>query len=103
MPEYPCKTKVHAQPLLLLPKLKTLSEVTCFDLYAKHDDTTRIALDDMCAMLRNHSTTTPSLDLNGLYPGGRPACINLWINQGFRDDKKNARTSDIARMTCSSR
>ncbi|THY81393.1 hypothetical protein D6C93_09551 [Aureobasidium pullulans] len=88
MPEYQCRPNVMPQAMVLLRKLKLLSESSSFQLYTNQDDAIQAALQNVSAMLAgSDSITTPSVVLTGFYPGGRSACRNLWHKQGWLEDE----------------
>ncbi|OBW65673.1 MAG: putative eukaryotic translation initiation factor eIF1a-like protein [Aureobasidium pullulans] len=84
MPEYQCRPNVMPQAMVLLRKLKLLSESSSFQLYTNQDRAIQAALQNVSTMLAGSaSITTPSVVLTGFYPGGRSACRNLWHEQGW--------------------
>ncbi|THX81121.1 hypothetical protein D6D04_04234 [Aureobasidium pullulans] len=84
MPEYQCRPNVMPQAMVLLRKLKLLSESSSFQLYTNQDGAIQAALQNVSTMLAGSaSITTPSVVLTGFYPGGRSACRNLWHEQGW--------------------
>ncbi|THW51227.1 hypothetical protein D6D21_01601 [Aureobasidium pullulans] len=88
MPEYQCRPNVMPQAMVLLRKLKLLSESSSFQLYTNQDGAIQAALQNVSAMLAGSDPiTTPSVVLTGFYPGGRSACRNLWYKQGWLEDK----------------
>ncbi|THW56980.1 hypothetical protein D6D20_08335 [Aureobasidium pullulans] len=88
MPEYQCRPNVMPQAMVLLRKLKLLSETSSFQLYTNQDGAIQAALQNVSTMLAgSDSITTPPLVLTGFYPGGRSACRNLWHEQGWLEDE----------------
>ncbi|THV98692.1 hypothetical protein D6D03_05084 [Aureobasidium pullulans] len=88
MPEYQCRPNVMPQAMVLLRKLKLLSESSSFQLYTNQDGAIQAALQDVSTMLAgSDSITTPSVVLTGFYPGGRSASRNLWHEQGWLEDE----------------
>ncbi|THZ23217.1 hypothetical protein D6C91_03729 [Aureobasidium pullulans] len=88
MPEYQCRPNVMPQAMVLLRKLKLLSESSSFQLYTNQDGAIQAALQNVSTMLAGSvSITTPSVVLTGFYPGGRSACRNLWHEQGWLGDE----------------
>ncbi|TIA43945.1 hypothetical protein D6C76_05026 [Aureobasidium pullulans] len=88
MPEYQCRPNVMPQAMVLLRKLKLLSESSSFQLYTNQDGAIQAALQNVSTMLAgSDSITTPSVVLTGFYPGGRSACRNLWHEQGWLEDE----------------
>ncbi|THW45827.1 hypothetical protein D6D22_03401 [Aureobasidium pullulans] len=92
MPEYQCRPNVMPQAMVLLRKLKLLSESSSFQLYTNQDGAIQAALQNVSAMLAgSDSMTTPSVVLTAFYPGGRSACRNLWHEQGWLEDEDTNR------------
>ncbi|THX87854.1 hypothetical protein D6D05_01983 [Aureobasidium pullulans] len=88
MPEYQCRPNVMPQAMVLLRKMKLLSESSSFQLYTNQDGAIQAALQNVSTMLAgSDSITTPSVVLTGFYPGGRSACRNLWHEQGWLEDE----------------
>ncbi|TIA38161.1 hypothetical protein D6C78_04219 [Aureobasidium pullulans] len=88
MPEYQCRPNVMPQAMVLLRKLKLLSESSSFQLYTNQDGAIQAALQNVSTMLAgSDSITTPSVVLTGFYPGGRSACRSLWHEQGWLEDE----------------
>jgi hypothetical protein len=76
------------QAMVLLRKLKLLSESSSFQLYTNQDGAIQAALQNVSTMLAGSaSITTPSVVLTAFYPGGRSACRNLWHEQGWLEDE----------------
>jgi len=73
------------QAEIVLRKLKHLSEASAFGLCANHAQDRQCALELACDMsLSDTKPITPKICIQGLYPGGRPGCINNWKSQGLR-------------------
>jgi hypothetical protein len=84
MPEYQCRSNVVPQAMLLLQKLKSLSEAPSFQLYTNQEASREAAIQHVSnILLEGSSMITPSVDLRGFYPGGRSACKNMWSDQGW--------------------
>ncbi|CAD0107980.1 unnamed protein product [Aureobasidium uvarum] len=84
MPEYQCRSNVVPQAMVLLRKLKSLSEASSFHLYTNQDESRQAAIQHVSNILPDgHAMMTPSVDLKGFYPGGRSACRNMWVEQGW--------------------
>ncbi|CAD0083615.1 unnamed protein product [Aureobasidium vineae] len=84
MPEYQCRPNVMPQAMVLLRKLKSLSEASSFHLYTNQDESRQAAFQHVSEILLDKdSMITPSIDLKGFYPGGRSACKNMWVEQGW--------------------
>ncbi|KAI5271199.1 hypothetical protein E4T47_05495 [Aureobasidium subglaciale] len=89
MPEYQCRQNVMPQAMVLLRKLKTLAEISSFDLYMNFDEANDAAIKRLGdVQLNGHPMFTPSVDLKGFYPGGRSACKNSWLDQGWSEEPK---------------
>jgi hypothetical protein len=72
--------------MVLLRKLKSLSEVSSFQLYTNSNASRQAAIKHVSDILLGPpSIITPSVDLKGFYPGGRSACRNMWLDQGWLD------------------
>jgi hypothetical protein len=92
MPEYQCRTNVMPQAMTLLRKLKSLSEASSFQLYTNNEVLRQEAIQQVSNILmENPPMITPSVDIKGFYPGGRSACKNMWLEQGWLEagDKEN--------------
>lgn len=84
MPEYQCRSNVSPQAMALLRKLKSLSEASSFQLYTNQEASKQAAIEHVSnILLDGPSLITPSIDLQGFYPGGRSACKNMWSDQGW--------------------
>jgi hypothetical protein len=84
MPEFQCRSNVMPQAMALLRKLKSLSEASSFQLYTNPDASRQAAIKHVSNILLGPSSMiTPLVDLKGFYPGGRSACKNLWLDQGW--------------------
>ncbi|KAI4853209.1 hypothetical protein E4T44_00984 [Aureobasidium sp. EXF-8845] len=84
MPEFQCRSNVMPQAMALLRKLKSLSEASSFQLYTNPDASRQAAIKHVSnILLGSSSMITPSIDLKGFYPGGRSACKNMWLDQGW--------------------
>jgi hypothetical protein len=84
MPEFQCRSNVMPQAMALLRKLKSLSEASSFQLYTNPDASRQAAIKHVSNILLGPSSMiTPSVDLKGFYPGGRSACRNMWLDQGW--------------------
>jgi hypothetical protein len=85
MQSYPNPPNLGFQAEILLRKLRHLSEASAFGLYANHAQDRQCALELACDMsLSDTKPVTPKICIQGLYPGGRPGCINNWKSQGLR-------------------
>ncbi|KAG9675325.1 hypothetical protein KCU99_g7886, partial [Aureobasidium melanogenum] len=84
MPAFQCRSNVMPQAMILLRKLKSLSETSSFQIYTNLDESRQVAVQRVSNMLLDgHPIITPSLDTKGFYPGGRSACKNMWADQGW--------------------
>lgn len=84
MPEYQCRSNVMPQAMALLRKLKSLSEASTFQLYTNHETSRQEAIEHVSnILLDGPSMITPAVDIKGFYPGGRSACKNMWLEQGW--------------------
>jgi hypothetical protein len=84
MPEYQCRSNVMPQAMTLLRKLRSLSEASSFQLYTNQEVSRQEAVQHVSnILLDGASMITPSVDLKGFYPGGRSACKNMWLEQGW--------------------
>lgn len=84
MPEYQCRSNVVPQAMLLLQKLKSLSEAPSFQLYTNQEASREAAIQHVSnILLEGSSMITPSVNIRGFYPGGRSACKNMWLDQGW--------------------
>lgn len=71
MPGLRYEGDVSRHSLLLLRKLKALSESSRFDLFTNHNTWTQQGLLKAQQLLRTSNPVTPDLDLKDLYPGPR--------------------------------
>jgi hypothetical protein len=76
---------VSRQSLLLLRKLKALSEASQFDLFTNHNSWTQQGLMRVQSLLQMSCLVTPILDLKNLYPGSRDGSWDRWEDQGWHD------------------
>ncbi|KAI4739757.1 hypothetical protein E4T50_09800 [Aureobasidium sp. EXF-12298] len=84
MPEYQCRSNVVPQAMVLLQKLKSLSEASSFQLYTNQETSREAAIQHVSnILLEGSSMITPSVDIRGFYPGGRSACKNMWLDHGW--------------------
>lgn len=84
MPEYQCRNNVMPQAMALLRKLKSLSEASSFQLYTNQEASRQAAIEHVSnILLDGPSMITPLVDTKGFYPGGRSACKNMWLDQGW--------------------
>ncbi|KAI5211434.1 hypothetical protein E4T38_01399 [Aureobasidium subglaciale] len=89
MPEYQCRQNVMPQAIVLLRKLKTLAETSSFYLYTNFDEANYAAIKRLGdVQLDGYPMFTPSVDLKGFYSGGRSACKNSWLDQGWSEEPK---------------
>jgi hypothetical protein len=98
MPEYQCRSNIMPQAMTLLRKLKLLSEASSFSLYTNNEVSRQEAIQHVSNMLLDDSSMiTPSVDLKGFYPGGRSACKNMWLDQGWLEagDKNIPRKENL--------
>ncbi|KAI5209905.1 hypothetical protein E4T39_00408 [Aureobasidium subglaciale] len=87
MPEYQCRQNVMPQAMVLLRKLKMLAETSSFCLYTNFHEANYAAIKSLeNAQSNGHSMFNPSVNLKGFYPGGRSACKNSWLDQGWLDE-----------------
>ncbi|KAI5208720.1 hypothetical protein E4T39_01203 [Aureobasidium subglaciale] len=84
MPNFPHTGRVSETSMLLLSKLKALSEVTNFDLFTTHDSWIHQRLLRVQNVLRNGTVTGFNINHANFYPGGRAAVVDLWETQGWR-------------------
>lgn len=84
MPAFQCSSNVMPQAMVLLRKLKSLSETSSFEVYTNPEQSRQASLQHVSnILLEGHPIITPSIDLKGFYPGGRSACKNMWADQGW--------------------
>lgn len=70
--------------MALLRKLKSLSESTRFELFANHDEATSAAIQNLCK-IQSGMAVSPSVILEELYFSKQSGCINMWVEQGWRE------------------
>lgn len=85
MPAQQYTGPLRPQSVSLLRRLKTLSEVSCFDLFTNHNSWTQLGLHKTGAMLDDAIAITPSLHLASVYPGPRDGGFDLWEKQGYHE------------------
>ncbi|KAH0405446.1 hypothetical protein KCU89_g120, partial [Aureobasidium melanogenum] len=70
--------------MALLRKLKSLSESTRFELFANYDEATSAAIQNLCK-IQAGMAVSPSVILEKLYSSKQSGCINMWVEQGSRE------------------
>jgi hypothetical protein len=83
MPDYHRRATVAQRPMVLLRKLKRLSESFCFRLFANQDGAMQDSVEEVCNMLRTTTAVTPLVHMKDLYPGNRLGCKNKWKAQAW--------------------
>lgn len=69
----------------LLRKLKTLSEVSAFDLFTSHDSWIQQALFRAQNLLNKGGISHPEIQYSKFYSAGRAADVGCWGLQGWHD------------------
>jgi hypothetical protein len=84
MPQYKRQANATNQQLALLRKLKSLSESTRFELFANYDGATSAAIQNL-SKIQAGMAVTPSVILEKLYSSKQSGCIDMWVEQGWRE------------------
>ncbi|KAG9765698.1 hypothetical protein KCU73_g300, partial [Aureobasidium melanogenum] len=84
MPQYKRQANATNQQMALLRKLKSLSESTRFELFANYDEATSAAIQNLCK-IQAGMAVSPSVILEKLYSSKQSGCINMWVEQGSRE------------------
>ena len=85
MPQYPFTGRISSQAMSSLRKLKTLSEISAFDLISSHDSWFQQALLRAQNLLTNNCMSYSKVQYSKFYPAGRAAGIGCWEIQGWHD------------------
>ncbi|THW72346.1 hypothetical protein D6D19_06592 [Aureobasidium pullulans] len=84
MPQYKRQANATNQQMALLRKLKSLSESTRFELFANYDGATSAAIQNL-SKIQAGMAVTPSVILEKLYSSKQSGCIDMWVEQGWRE------------------
>lgn len=89
------------QSLLLLRKLKCLSEASAFHLFANHDQNVQSPIEYLQAILQQSATSwkTPEFDLQKLFAGDCSGAFDTWADQGWTRGEED--TSSRVDRDCS--
>ncbi|KAH0383703.1 hypothetical protein KCU92_g5017, partial [Aureobasidium melanogenum] len=90
MPRAKRQKPVKGTPRELMSRLKSLSEISSFDIYFRFDTFAQLELRKIFASNSMKQLNTPPLLLDSMY-NGRGGGVNLWLNQGLDvefEDKK---------------
>ncbi|KAG9686224.1 hypothetical protein KCV03_g10050, partial [Aureobasidium melanogenum] len=93
MPEEPVtgrQSKRSRQSVDLLDRLKSLSEVTSFCLFTKHDLIFEQAIEHVQEKLQQDTSPviTPDIQCRAFYPGRRKAAVDQWVDQGWNPEEE---------------
>jgi hypothetical protein len=91
MMKNPLGHSLQPQPLVLIRKLKRLSEVSAFHLYANFDQNVQSSIASVQAMLGNCSTifNAPGFDFENFYAGSCEGAFDTWTDQGWTRDEED--------------
>jgi len=83
MSNQPYLGRVSDESMSVLRKLKSLSEASCFDLFAAHNPSAHEGLLRVKTLLADTAVTGFNVNYINFYPGGRSAVVGAWRCQGW--------------------
>jgi hypothetical protein len=84
MPQYKRQANATNQQMVLLRKLRSLSESTRFELFTNYDEATSTVVQNLCK-IQAGMAVTPSVSLEKLYSSKQSGCIGMCVAQGWRE------------------
>ena len=93
MPNQPHLGPVSDESMSTLRKLKSLSEASCFDLFAAYNLSAQQGLSRVKSLLQDTAVTGFKVNYDRFYPGGRSAVVGAWRCQGWLPQEEGVQSS----------
>jgi hypothetical protein len=95
MPNQPYLGRMSDESMSVLRKLKSLSEASCFDLFAAHNPSAHQGLLRVKTLLADSAVTGFNVNYTRFYPGGRSAVVGAWRLQGWCPLEEGAQDTSV--------